>query len=275
MSPFASQKDALLPLLNDLYQQIYALEMDHKLWAGKNDYRPRIELFHDAIRAYTSGEQPYGNQGRLTLENLSADIEALRKVQAAPLRAMPQSPRQSVSTAVVKPAPRKNSSPYSNRRQLSTELKILYKNYTVMFVALLAETADMNHASRVDEKDAIVTELSGVKDAMGQGSTVNLQKIADYEVLDPEIRDIIGTMLPKGVVSQDEALNAIKSAQNFLDGQIQDLEQVHTQWLSGQLASYQEGKDFVQQMMRQGLNMAGKFLQESMQQGMDGPGRGM
>jgi hypothetical protein len=261
-------KDALIPLINELYERIRAIEAEHGFWAGVNDYRPRIELFHDAIRALVAGHSPYEAKGRLTLERLAWDINTLRMLQGNPLTKMAGADRQSPSQALVV----KSSPQATNLRGVRSELAEFYKNYTVLFVAMLAETADMNHRARMEDIDLQVEELAELQQHINGKTQVNLHKEADQLTPEPERAAQIKSMLPPEKLAAADARSAIKAAHVILDKRQKNLETQHMQWLSGQLQCYEESKTLVQKFMQSGLNVAGKFLQETMQQG--GQGRG-
>lgn len=266
-----SPKDALIPLINELYERIRTIEAEHGFWAGASDFRPRIELFHDAIRALVAGHSPYEPTGRLTLERLSWDINTLRMLQGNPLTKMAGADRQSPHQALVAHQP----AAQTNHRAIRGELADLYKNYTVLFVAMLAETADMNHRARMEDIDQQVEELAALQHGIAGKSSVHLHKEADRQIPDPEMAAQLKTMLPPEKIAAADARSAIKAAHVILDNKQKQLETQHMNWLSGQLACYEESKTLVQQFMKSGLNMAGKFLQETMQpSGQGRPGRG-
>lgn len=267
-----SPKDALIPLINELYERIRVIEAQHGFWAGASDYRPRIELFHDAIRALVAGHSPYESTGRLTLERLSWDIDTLRALQSNPLTKLAGADRQSASQAVAL-----QSSPQATHmREVRSQLADLYKNYTVLFVAMLAETADMNHKARMEDIDQQVEELAALQQhGLNQKTSVHLHKEIDHLIPDPEMAADLKAMLPPEKLAAADARSAIKATHKKLDAMQKQLEIRHMQWLSGQLACYEESKTLVQQFMKSGLNMAGKFLQETMQPSSQGrPGRG-
>lgn len=271
-----NSKDALLPLLGELYQRIYQAEMEIGLWAGEADHRPRVERFHDAVRAYTSGVSPYTAGSRLAIEQLAWDISMLRAIQSNPLQPMPNSQKQSPQKGVAVRSNNALGDPGNARasaRHLKGQLATDYKNYAVMFTALLAETADMNHSSRMSDKDALVEELAAMRAGLS-GKIVNLQKLAGAQHVDPQTLDEIRNMLPKDNLSTDQARAALNNAMKGVDIQQKKLETAHISWLSGQLAMYEQGKETVQQLMQNGLNLAGKFLQEAMGKGGQGQGRG-
>lgn len=263
-------KDTLIPLINEVYERIRMIEAEQGLWAGANDFRPRIDLFHDAIRAYTAGHSPYEENGRLTLERLAWDIEMLRALQASPLTQLPGAQKQSPQQAVAIRRPQANAG--QDNRAIRNELAGYYKNYAVFFVAILAETADMNHKARMEERDNQVEALAGLDQAVAGKSSVNLKKVTQSQIPDQFLRESIDAMLPNGTLAGTDAKKSVKQAQSVLDKQQAQLEKLHMTWLSGQLAMYEESKEVVQQLLRSGLNMAGKFLQDAMSQGGRGAG---
>lgn len=272
----SSSKDAVIPLLAEYYQRIAAIETDVGLWVSGSDYRPRIDRFQDAVRAYTKGESPHLINGRLSIEQLAWDIDMLRRIQAKPLIAMPGSHRQSPSTDLMVKNPNAVNDPGNLRmqaKQFRIELSDLYKNYAVMFTALLAETADMNFASRMEDKDLQVEALAELRATLTT-KNVNLQQSAAAQIYDPDIREQINALLPKGTLDHAKANASINGAMNYIDQQQQQMNKAHIGWLSGQNQMYQQGKEVVQKLMNHGMNLAGKFLQEAMQRGGTGQGRG-
>lgn len=275
MQSGSNPKDALVPLLSELYQRIYQAEAEIGLWAGEHDHRPRIERFHDAVRAYTSGMSAYSSGGRLALEQLAWDISMLRTIQSNPLTPMPKSQRKSANTGL---AVRKNNAvgnqgnPRAAAAAHKQQLAMDYRNYAVMFAALLAETADINHQSRMDDMDAVVEELANLRASI-TGKSVNLHQLAAEKIYDPQLLSEIQRLLPSGTIGTGEALAAINHLLRKTDADQDKLDKAHISWLSGQLAMYEQGKEVVQELMRQGMNLAGRFLQDTMGKGA-GQGRG-
>ncbi|MDG1287231.1 MAG: hypothetical protein P8P30_06655 [Rickettsiales bacterium] len=276
MQSGSNPKDALVPLLGELYGRIYHAEVEIGLWAGENDHRPRIERFHDAVRAYTNNMSPYASGSRLAIEQLAWDISMLRSIQSHPLTPMPKSQRKSADTGL---AVRKSNAVGSHgnaRVAASAHKKQLgddYRHYAVLFTALLATTADLNHQSRMDDKDAVVEELANLRASI-TGKTVNLHALAAQKIYDPQVLLEIQSLLPKGTIGTGEALVAINRLLQKTDSDQDKLDKAHITWLSGQLAMYEQGKEVVQELMRQGMNLAGRFLQDTMARDQGGPGRG-
>jgi hypothetical protein len=259
----SDSKQALIPLLNRLYTEIREIEAEHGLWAGKDDYRPRIEYFHDAVRAYSSGVSPYEPKTRLSLERLSYDIDNLRKIQMNPLESLKKTMRYASGTevAVKKADPKKDS--YRSRRMIRGELSDRYRQYGVMFAALLAETADMNFNARAEERDFLVEELEQIKLKIEGMSAIDLRQLASQMVDDPELAALISESLPEGVLHSKQAKDHIRHLQGRIDHQKERLEQAHITWLSCQRMMYEDGKDVVTQLQRHGMQMAGKFLEDA------------
>jgi hypothetical protein len=279
MNRKASPKDSLLPLLNQYYERIRDIEIAQELWAGPTDYRPRIEIFHDAIRAYTSGVSIHAPGSRLSLEWLAWDIDTLRVMQNNPLAPLPNTQRQSakveVTAASEKPSGKRDrlAEALASRRETRSELGELYGKYMVLFVALLAEMADMNYQSRRDEQDLLVEELSALEKAARGKPVVDVQALAAAEVQDPDLRAAILAQMPRGKAEGRQAQQALRHAMQQADARIAGLEKLHTTWLAGQLAAYEQGKPLVQALLNEGMNIAGKFLQETISRGA-GRGRG-
>src|SRR5437762_2136105 len=82
----SSEKDSIVGLLARIYRDIRDIEEEFSLLAGNHDFRPRIEYFHDAIRAFTSQDPAQREPGgRLSIELLAYDLSCLRYIHAMPL----------------------------------------------------------------------------------------------------------------------------------------------------------------------------------------------
>ena len=273
MTREASPKDVLIPLLNGYYERIRAMEAEQGLWAGANDRRPRIEIFHDAVRAYSSGVSPYTEGSRLSLEWLAWDIDTLRVLQHYPLTPLKGSNPGSAGSALTTGRETRQAAA-GTRRGAKSELGELYGKYAVLFVALLSEMADMNYQSRREEQDRVVEELAAVKRAMKGRNRVDLQQLAGQEVLDEEVRAALLPRLPRGQVDVAQATQLIQQVMRNADARLAGLDKLHMSFLSGQRELYQNAKPVVQGLMQEGLNVAGKFLQDTTQRGGPGAGRG-
>ena len=101
----ATEQESLVALLTRIYHDIRGLEETYGLLIGDGDFRPRIEYFHDAVRAFTSQDpNHYKTGGRLTVELLAYDVVSLRAIYAKPLAPFaPHTPILSASTEVLAP----------------------------------------------------------------------------------------------------------------------------------------------------------------------------
>src|SRR5690554_2072969 len=97
-----SPTDVLLNLLHRAYEPIAAIEQAMGIVVSLSDFRPRIEFFHDAVRAYASGTVPLHLPGtRLSVEQLARDAQQLKAIQEAPLHPSVTKRAPTASQAVV------------------------------------------------------------------------------------------------------------------------------------------------------------------------------
>jgi hypothetical protein len=92
-----------------------------------------------------------------------------------------------------------------------------------------------------------------------------------------DLRERIQAMLARKVLSareKQEALAMLAQVERGLDAEKKRVEQSHLSYATGQLAVYEDAKDTVKKLASQGLNLAGKFLENAMQQAGRGQGRG-
>lgn len=281
MRPSDGQKHALLQLLHKYYERIAEIESAHNLQVGGGDFRPRIEQFHDAIRAYTSGRtDPYASGNRLSVEYIAYDISCLREIQADPLaragRARPLSPGVGVA---VRP-PGKAGRPVNPDAAVRAELMELYRNYAVFFAALLAEQADMNHRARIEDKDLQVEELAHLERMLkeqGRGARNPRAMIAEA-IHDPDLQEkLLEELDKKGrrKLQSQEVLDILKASEKAIDKEIRDIETAHFLYVTSQLALYEQSKQLVQKLAREGLNLAGSFLEGAMAEAKGRGGRGV
>lgn len=262
------QKAALLQLLNKYYQQIAEIESRHNLLVGDGDFRPRIEQFHDAIRTYSSGTVDLFAPGtRLSVEYLAYDIGYLREIQANPLTK--QARANSPGTGLTVKNPGQPGPMRTPDAAIRAELKELYKNYAVFYVALLAEQADRNYHTRIEDKDMQVEELAHLEQMLeehGRGA-INLRAMIEEVIHDPDLKQKLLQQLEelgRRHIQSKEVRDILKAAEMAIDKEIKDIENAHFFYVTSQLALYEQSKQTVQQLAREGLNVAGAFLEEAM-----------
>ncbi len=273
----SSQLDALISLMDRQYQEIRAIETDFQILGLDGDMRPRIEYYHDAVRALTGGMELYSKHSRLSVERLAYDVSMLRHIQAKPM-AMGRSenhfsPHTDVATVG-------GSSAASADRETRSRLAQLYKDYTVLFVAIFAEKADKNADHRTDEINSLVEDCHTVQDMLEKlaKGTVSVQQVlvAVQHLENDQLRNKLTQMLHnKKTNSQDLAngVSSLKQAISGMDKEIKAIDQAAMSFSTSQLAVYEDAKDTVKRMASSGLNIAGKFVENAMAQA-EGKGRG-
>jgi hypothetical protein len=279
----AREQAAIIELMHGKYSQILALESEWGIRLHEGDMRPRIEHFHDAVRALTSGSaSPYEKNSRLSVENLAYDLAALRQVPQRPVGHINRATEKSLSTALVKKSEAGASIPKMPPQGVRAELTALYRDYTVFFAALFAEAADRNYQSRVDAIDESVADIGLIEEVLQQliSGKMNTQQ-AMREMMHVErddLRERIQAMLAQKKLSareKQEALAMLSQIEKNLDKEKKQVEQSHLSYATGQLAVYEDSKEIVKRMAGAGLNLAGKFLNNAMQAAQKGKGRGV
>ena len=277
--PSPQEQATLVQLLDRIYGQIRALETAYQIMGQEGDYRVRIEYYHDAVRAVTAGQDNgLTKHSRLSAERLAYDVAMLRHIQAKPMTAGRGQQHFSASTAVAVPG-QSGSAPEPTREERS-ELKQRYKDYTVLFVALLAEKADRNAQTRTEDANVIVTDCAMLKNLLAKlqrGEIGKPEILAAVEHLEhDELRKALRTLLNMGKLRSEDvgqAMNQTQQVGRAADEEIKKIDQAMLSFSTGQLAVYEEAKDTVKSLASQGMNIAGKFVESAMRQAQ-GQGRG-
>jgi hypothetical protein len=260
------------------YERIYAIEAQWNIHLHEGDQRPRIDYFHDAVRALTSGEaEIYAKDSRLSIEHLAYDLSQLRHAQAKPQGNRNLGQHHSLSDALV--TQEQAGTSRSMDRPTRQELVQLYKDYTVLFAALFAEVADMNFKSREDEIDATVEELATVEQVLkklANGEISKEEAINAIEELEYDaMREYIQNAIAGQTIYHQQAEQLIVKLQQFeqkLEEEKQAMDTAHTHFVTSRLAVYEASKDMVKKLAGDGLNLAGKFVENALTQST---GRGM
>jgi hypothetical protein len=268
----AGEQGAIIELMSGKYQQLAAIEGEWGIRLSEGDMRPRIEHFHDAVRALTSGSASIYEKGtRLSVEQLAYDLSLLRQIPDRPLGSINRSTEKSFSTALVKESEAGASFSKMPPQQIRSELTQLYKDYTVFFAALFAVIADRNFQARVDAIDANVADIGLIEQIMQQlitGKMSNAQAMQEVmHVERDDLRERIQAMLARKVLSgreKQEALAMLAQVERGLAVEKKQVEQAHLTYATGQLAVYEDAKELVKKLAGAGLNLAGKFLESAM-----------
>lgn len=274
-------KQALIPIMNNQYQRLYDIEVQWQIRLHEGDQRPRIDYFHDAVRALTSGEaDPYARHSRLSVEHLSYDLAQLRLAQAHPAgernRSNQASPHSEVVAAGEAGAARRGLD-----RATRAEVAQLYKDYTVLFAALFAEIADMNFQARSDEIDTAVEDIALVEKMLMQLAEGQISKAQAEIMVDQIEQDTLRGKIQQALSSQtirhlqaEQIIAGLKQSQTRLDAEKASIDKAHLHYVTSQLAVYEESKETVKRLAAQGMNIAGKFVENALSQGA-GRGAGM
>lgn len=277
-------KQALLSILNTQYQHISAIEEEWGIHFREGDLRPRIDYFHDAVRALTSGSADlYTKQSRLSVEYLAYDLSQLRQIQAKPLGvgfiSRPQQPAGHHEVATMQDVQR--LSHHSPDRKTRADLAQLYKDYTVMFAAVFAETADINFKARCDEIDSAVQDVGTIEQVLGKlanGAITKQQAMAQLDQVEQDglrerILQAVGSQTIRHA-QQEQIAGQLKQFEKQLDAEKKTIETAHLHYVTGQLAVYEGSKDIVKRLAAQGLNLAGKFVENAIARSQGGPSKG-
>jgi signal transduction histidine kinase len=276
------KREALITLMHRACEEIREIEASCGLSVDNRDLRPRIEYFHDAVRALTEHpEAMYQPRTRLSVEWLTFDLNMLRHIQDKPTMRLNRNHvmGNSQNALVQKTRVSERATP-QQRGALSTH----YRTYTVFFAALFAEAVDKNFQTRVDQMNQDVEDIAQVEHMikMAEQGQANVPPEQVEEMIQnissEEIRNKLMVMLHQASMKKREKLEAarqfLKNAMKGIDQEIALLDKTHMSYLSGQMVLLQESKDIVKKLSGQGLNLAGKFLENSIQNMGQGRGGG-
>jgi hypothetical protein len=274
------QQRRLIQLMDTQYQRIRDIEERFSILGLEGDYRPRIEYYQDAVRALMSGEDNgLDRSSRLSAERIAWDLSMLRHIQAKPVIGGRGQQHLSPHSEVAKSG--KHDRRPSVDRESREALKKQYKDYTVLYVALLAEKADRNATNRIEEMNVLVEDCEMLKSMMEQLSRGEITIGQLIQMLDQiehdELREALQQMLAARGIGQDEmgaALDKVEHTSKAADKEIKRIDDAMLSLSASQLAVYEASKDMVKGLAGQGLNIAGKHVENAMSQGA-GKGRGI
>ena len=76
----SKEQSAIIELMHGKYQLLLPIESEWGIRLHEGDMRPRIEHFHDAVRAYTSSSADvYAKKSRLSVEHLAYDLAQIAR----------------------------------------------------------------------------------------------------------------------------------------------------------------------------------------------------
>ena len=266
-----AEQEQLTSLLTRLYQELCEIETQHELLAGEGDFRPRIDYFHDAIRAFFSQNAKDREEGgRLCVENLAYDLSCLRYLQEKPFSSFkPQGQSHSPKTDLIEvkqlPTAQKGRPDRATRERISE----LYQHYAVLFAALLKPLADKDFLQRTDELNQDVKEINTVMQSLKNGNIQSINEAIQH-IEDPQLRGELIAFIQHGGLKQKEQVNKLiqylKDQKTKRDAKISTIDKAHMQYATSQLAVYETSKDLLKNLASKGMNLVGKFVEASISQ---------
>lgn len=278
MKPSQGQQ-AVMALMGEQYALIRAIEAEWGIRFREADVRPRIEHFHDAVRALSAHDaKAFGKGGRLSVEYLAYDLAQLRAIPKKPVGHINNAtqPREAKAVTVQGDI----AAPRLPDQRTRSELVKLYQQYTVFYAALFATQAEEDFQVRSEQAEQQMDDMAQVQAVLqkllkGQMTTRDAE-MALMHVERDDVRERMSAMLRKGAPSpadMTQAVGMIGTIRQGLAAEKKSVADAHLSYATGQLAVYEESRDLVKRMAGQGLNLAGKFLAQAAQQAGMGRGR--
>lgn len=264
----AEQKE-ITRLLTRIYEDILAIEDEYGLRTGGGDMRCRIEYFHDAIRAFFSGNTAVS---RLQVELLAYDLKCLRYVEENPFSPMtPEggtlSPKTDVIAQVSGLVPQAKKADRATRQRLSD----LYKHYAVLFAALLKIIADSDFEERSHNLNEDVRDIHQIMQTMQkltlQGAEMEKLVGMVSHLEDMQLRNEMMAFIQAGKAKSPSEIKKLitylKGRKNAKDKELATIDRAHMEYAVNQLALYEAAKDMLKSLATRGMNLVGKFVEAS------------
>lgn len=279
-----TEQDALTGMLTRIYTELHGIETEYRLLAGENDFRPRIEYFHDAVRAYSSQAQEHLQAGgRLSIELLAYDLSCLRYLITMPLASFKthgtvSSP--SVSPVAVRDRDLMVKTPRPSR-QLKEQICELYQHYAVLFAALLKPIADRDYLDRMDEMNQDVKDLHALLSQLaaleaGKGSVEKVMAAIQHLEEEGLRHELVSFMQAQKYKKKDNLAKLMA----FLKGHVVDkdkaiagVDAAHMNYVLAQLGIFEGSRDLLKKLAQQGMNLVGKFVENAMAESRKDLGR--
>lgn len=274
----ASELESLVALLTRIYTDIIEIEEQFQLLAGDGDFRPRIEHFHDAVRAFSGG----GDEERLSIELLAYDLNCLRYIVSMPLASFrPDSPNLSPASSMVAVDKGLTVKPKRPDRMVRERLSELYQSYSVLFAALLKTNADRDYHERIDNLNQDVEDLLKLGGAIEALATDAKQLPKVMNAVQHLDEDDLRTQLVNFMQQQKYTKkDNLKKLMQFLkehaarkDKGIAAIEQAHMSYVMAQLGIFEGSKDMLKKMASQGMNLVGRFVENAIAESRHEMGR--
>lgn len=270
------EQEQLIALMTRIYMDLHAIEAEHNLLAGEGDYRPRIEHFHDAVRALSSGDAAHQEPGgRLCVEHLAYDLSALRFLQTMPLATLKPHGGVLSSAGTAPVAVRDGDLIVKSKRpsrQVREHICELYQHYAVLFAAMMKPLADRDYLDRVDSLNQDVKDLHALVEqlnrlAAGKGSleqAVSAIQHLEDDALRHELMQFMRAEKHKKKDNLEKLVAFLKGHMGKLDQQIAGIDGAHMNYVMAQLGIFENSRDMLKKLAQQGMNLVGKFVQNAM-----------
>lgn len=266
----ASEQESIVALLTRIYFDIAEIESRYQLLIGHGDFRPRIEYFHDAVRAFTSKDTVSLEGGsRLSVEHLTYDLNCLRYIQSMPLAPFqphqdPLSPHQDIVAVTPGALTVKPGRP---DREVKQRLVELYQHYAILFAALLKPLADADFHERTDNYHQDVRNIHALMQQLEKNSGAaaladSIQHIED-ETLRQALLDFLRAEKHLKKPEVAKLLRTLKGQTQKKNKAIAGVETAHMEYGLAQLGLYEDAKEIVKKMAVSGMNLAGRFVEEA------------
>lgn len=269
-----SNQQSIVNILLRYWQEIFAIEQELELLVGKGDVRPRIEFFHDAIRAYTTLHKTAVDEARLAVERLAYDVKCLRYLATQPLASITHDKNLSSGSALVPTGAGLVPAQKKPTREHKDQLKELYEKYGVLFAALLKTTAENDYQERSDSMNTEVEQINEVMDALAKNASAAQINILIAHLDDEKIKRDLLALLPQMKGKNMSGLIAkLKGETQKKDKTLKVIDSAFHEYATSQLAIYESAKDTLKKMAAQGMNLVGQFVENAMRQNQQGRGR--
>lgn len=261
------EQEQIVRLLTRIYSDVAAIETDFGIFVGNGDFRPRIEYFHDAVRALTSSETRHLEEGgRLSIEILAYDLSCLRYIQSMPLSPFTKGEINSPASGMVALDSKPVAGTKRPDRKTKEHLVELYKNYAVLYAAILKPIADNDYHERTDNLNHDVKDIHAIIKQF-EKSDMNAAARLVQNLEDEGLRGELIAYLQQAKAAKPENIKKIvsylKERIKKKDKGLKTIEKAHMDYGLTQLNLFENSRDMLKKMAANGMNLVGNFVEAS------------
>lgn len=275
MKPTREELESIATILTRIYQELHGIETEFRLMAGDNDFRPRIEHFHDGVRAYTAQtDEEQESDKRLSVEHLAQDLAALRFLQTMPLATLKLDPPMASPRTDPVAVGDHDMLVQTKRpsRKVREQICELYQNYAVLYAALMKPIADTDYHERLDNLNHDVKDLhrliAALEALMARKGGVDAVLTAIHHLESDDLRHELNQFMAQEKYKKQENLQKLilflKANVDRNDKDIDEIDQSHMKFAMAQLAIFEGSRDLLKKMAGKGMNLVGRFVQNAM-----------